>query len=117
MLIHNEIARRVSEFLRPGHFYHPVHWRIFDAIVSLSERGQIANPVTFDETKYTVDLDSCRGGTVLDLALQGLGGAALGSAYGLFHGVSAGVFTGISPEGAAIGAAVGGVIGVVVGAY
>ena len=27
---------------------------------------------TFDETKYAVDLDNCRGGTVLDVALQGL---------------------------------------------
>jgi hypothetical protein len=24
---------------------------------------------TFDETKYAVDLDNCRGGTVLDVAL------------------------------------------------
>ena len=72
---------------------------------------------TFDETQYTVDLDNCRGGTVLDVALNGLGGAAIGTAYGAFHGASAGVLSGNSPEGAAIGAIVGGVIGVVVGAY
>jgi hypothetical protein len=38
---------------------------------------------TFDEAKYAVDLDNCRGGTALDAALQGLGGIAIGSAFGL----------------------------------
>ena len=35
---------------------------------------------TFNETKYTVDLENCWGGTVLDVTLHGLGGAAIGSA-------------------------------------
>lgn len=72
---------------------------------------------TFDETKYVVDLDNCRGGTVLDVALHGLGIAAIGSAYGAYHGAYIGALSANSPEGAAIGAVVGGVIGVVVGAY
>ncbi|MFP6732085.1 MAG: glycine zipper domain-containing protein [Alphaproteobacteria bacterium] len=72
---------------------------------------------TFDKTKYTVDLDNCRGGTVLDVALNGLGVAVIGSAYGAYHGAYIGALSGNSPEGAAIGAVVGGVIGVVVGAY
>ena len=72
---------------------------------------------TFDETKYAADLDNCRGGTVLDVALNGLGVAVIGSAYGAYHGVYIGALSGNSPEGAAIGAVVGGVIGVVVGAY
>ena len=72
---------------------------------------------SFDETKYAVDLDNCRGGTVLDVALHGLGGAVIGSAYSAYHGAYIGALSGNSPEGAAIGAVVGGVIGVVVGAY
>jgi outer membrane lipoprotein SlyB len=72
---------------------------------------------TFDETKYVVDLDNCRGGTVLDVALQGFGGVVIGSAYGAYHGAYIGALSANSPEGAAIGAAVGGVIGIVVGAY
>ena len=72
---------------------------------------------TFDETKYAVDLDNCRGGTVLDVALNGLGGALVGSAYGLFHGGWTGAITGRTPEGAIIGVIVGGVAGAAVGAY
>ena len=72
---------------------------------------------TFDETQYTVDLDNCRGGTVLDVALQGLEGAVIGSALGAVDGAYHGARSGNAPEGAAIGAVVGGVIGVVTGAY
>ena len=36
----------------------------------------------FDEAQYTVDLDTCRGGTALNAALHGLGGAVIGSAVG-----------------------------------
>ena len=72
---------------------------------------------TFDETKYAVDLDDCRGGTVLDVAVHGLGGALVGSAYGLFHGGWTGAITGRTPEGAIIGVIVGGVAGAAVGAY
>ena len=72
---------------------------------------------TFDETQYTVDLDNCRGGTVLDVALQGLESALIWSAMGAADGAFRGALSGNSPEGAAIGAAVGGVIGVLMGAY
>jgi outer membrane lipoprotein SlyB len=71
----------------------------------------------FDETKYAVDLDNCRGGTVLDVALNGLGVAVIGSAYGLLQGASTGAITGRTPEGAIVGVIVGGVAGAVVGAY
>ena len=72
---------------------------------------------TFNETQYTVDLDDCWGGTVLDVAMHGFGGVVIGSAYGAYHGAYLGAISGNSPEGAAIGAAVGGMIGIVVGAY
>lgn len=72
---------------------------------------------SFDETQYTLDLDLCRGGTALDTALSGIGGAVVGSAYGAVHGVYYGAIAGDRPEGAFIGAIAGGVIGVVAGAY
>ena len=71
---------------------------------------------SFDDQQYTADLDNCRGGTALDVALDGLGGAMIGSAIGAFEGAIHGAWSGNSPEGAAIGAVVGGVVGVVVGA-
>jgi len=46
ILINNEAYSRVSEFLKPEHFYDPVHGRIFAACATLIERHQIANPVT-----------------------------------------------------------------------
>jgi len=49
LLVNNEAASRVTEFLLPEHFFEPVHERIFDAALKLIERGQIANPVTLKQ--------------------------------------------------------------------
>ncbi len=49
MLVNNEVANRVSGFLRPEHFFQPVHGRLHVAIIKLVERGQIANPVTLKQ--------------------------------------------------------------------
>ena len=49
ILVNNEAANRVSDFLRDEHFYVPVHQRIFSAAAKLIERGQIANPVTLKQ--------------------------------------------------------------------
>ena len=46
LLINNEAANLVTAFLLPEHFFLPVHGRIFDAVLRMIERGQIANPVT-----------------------------------------------------------------------
>lgn len=46
LLIDNRSHERVADFLKPDHFYAPVHGRIYEAIVKLLERGQIATPVT-----------------------------------------------------------------------
>ena len=46
ILVNNKAYERVAEFLRPQHFYDPVHVRIYEAITKMIERGQIANPVT-----------------------------------------------------------------------
>ncbi|MBM3555836.1 MAG: replicative DNA helicase, partial [Alphaproteobacteria bacterium] len=46
VLINNEALGRVSAFLRKEHFLLPVHGRIYDAALTVVERGLIANPVT-----------------------------------------------------------------------
>ncbi|HEX6959518.1 MAG TPA: replicative DNA helicase [Ferrovibrio sp.] len=46
ILINNDAAMKVSGFLRPEHFFHEAHRRIYDAALTLIERGEIANPVT-----------------------------------------------------------------------
>ncbi len=63
ILVNNEVANRVAAFLRPEHFFQPVHGRIYEAILGLVERGQIATPVTLKS--YFED----------DEALANIGGA------------------------------------------
>jgi replicative DNA helicase len=55
ILVNNLAYGRVSEFLRPEHFAHAAHGRIFDACAKLIEKGQIANPLTL---KNLFDQDS-----------------------------------------------------------
>lgn len=46
LLIDNRHMERVSDFLRPDHFFQPVHGRIYEAIGKMIDRGQSASPVT-----------------------------------------------------------------------
>jgi replicative DNA helicase len=46
LMVDNSALERVSDFLRPYHFFAPVHQRLYEAILKLAERGQMAGPVT-----------------------------------------------------------------------
>ncbi|MFA6280361.1 MAG: replicative DNA helicase [Bdellovibrionales bacterium] len=46
ILVNNNVYEKVGELLAPDQFYDPVHQRIFDAIATLIQRGQIADPKT-----------------------------------------------------------------------
>ncbi len=46
ILVNNNAYEKVSDYLRPEHFYDPVHERIYSAIGTLINRGQIADPKT-----------------------------------------------------------------------
>ena len=46
LLVDNRALENVGDIVRPDHFYAPVHQRIFDSIVKMSDRGQHADPVT-----------------------------------------------------------------------
>jgi len=50
ILIDNRAYERVSDFLKPKHFALAQHGRVFEAMVKLMDRGQIADPVTM--TRY-----------------------------------------------------------------
>lgn len=66
MLVNNEAAEQVREFLEPSHFYEPVHGRIYETILKLIDRDHTADPVKlrpfFDKDEALVDLG---GGTYL----------------------------------------------------
>ena len=46
LLLENQAVEKINEFLKPEHFYHPTHGAIFQAILILCDRGQVADPVT-----------------------------------------------------------------------
>jgi replicative DNA helicase len=46
LLVNNVAYEKVGEILDPEHFYDPVHGRIYGAISTLINRGQIADPKT-----------------------------------------------------------------------
>src|SRR5215813_2501826 len=60
LLANNLVFDRVNEFLRPDHFADAVHGRIYDAIGTLIQRGQIANVLTlksmFDQDEALADV-------------------------------------------------------------
>jgi replicative DNA helicase len=64
ILINNEAYHRVAEFLRPEHFYEPVHGRIFATIDRLVGQGRLADPVTlkiaFDDDESLRELDGAQ---------------------------------------------------------
>jgi len=64
LLVNNVVFEKTSELLQPDHFYDPVHGRIYGAIATMINRGQIADPKTL------------RGLFDNDPALAAVGGAA-----------------------------------------
>jgi replicative DNA helicase len=64
ILVNNEAYHRVGEFLRPEHFFEPVHARIYECCATRIGRGQLADPVTlkvlFDEDEALRELDGAR---------------------------------------------------------
>ena len=46
ILTNNRSFEQGTDFLRPDHFYEPVHGRIYETIAKLIERGQVASPLT-----------------------------------------------------------------------
>jgi replicative DNA helicase len=55
LMLDNRALETVSDFLRPCHFFIPVHQRLYEAILKLVERGQLAGPVTL---KHYFEKDS-----------------------------------------------------------
>ncbi len=45
ILFDNEVYNRLGDFLRPEHFYDPVHQRIYEVLATLIQRGALADAV------------------------------------------------------------------------
>jgi replicative DNA helicase len=62
LLVNNNGLEKVTEFLRPEHFFVPVHGRIFQALLTFFERGLNATPITIKGYfENDPDLDSVGG--------------------------------------------------------
>ena len=46
ILVNNEALDRVSGFLTPGHFFDPLHGRIYETLATLIHAGKTATPIT-----------------------------------------------------------------------
>jgi replicative DNA helicase len=56
ILVNNEAIYRVSDFLKPEHFFEPIHQQIFEIAQSLIRTGKLASPVTL-KTFLPADVD------------------------------------------------------------
>ncbi len=56
ILVNNEAFYRVSDFLEPGHFYDPLHQRLYETAAKLIRAAKIATPVTM-KTFFVEDTD------------------------------------------------------------
>jgi replicative DNA helicase len=56
ILVNNEAFDRVSDFLKPEHFFEQIHQRVFELASSLIRMGKVASPVTL-KTFLPPDLD------------------------------------------------------------
>ena len=46
LLTSNSVYERISDFLKPEHFYDDINGKIFEAIAKLLENNQLADPLT-----------------------------------------------------------------------
>lgn len=46
LLYDNSLFEKVSDFLEPGHFFAPLHQRLFEAIAGFLQRNSVASPLT-----------------------------------------------------------------------
>ncbi|MFT3809020.1 MAG: replicative DNA helicase [Micropepsaceae bacterium] len=56
LLLNNELAGRLPDYLKPDHFYAPLHRRLLEAILSARARDQLATPLTL-KTQFENDPD------------------------------------------------------------
>jgi len=79
LMIDNRLVEDVQLKLRPDHFFEPVHGRIYEAILRMTDANRVANPVTlkpmFDGDEAIREL----GGSAYLAQLTGSGAAIIGA--------------------------------------
>ena len=79
LMIDNRLVGDVQMMLRPEHFFEDIHGRIYTAVLSMTDRNMVANPVTlrpmFDQDETMREL----GGAGYLAKLTGSGAALIGA--------------------------------------
>ena len=79
LMIDNRLVEDVQLKLRPHHFFEPLHGRIYDAILKLTDRNMIANPVTLRPNFEADEAMKEVGGPAYLAQLTGSGAAVIGA--------------------------------------
>jgi replicative DNA helicase len=79
MMLDNRLVEDVQLKLRSDHFFEPLHGRIFDGILRLTDRNMVANPVTLKPLFEADDAMKEVGGPSYLAQLTGSGAAIIGA--------------------------------------
>src|ERR687890_135137 len=79
LMIDNRLVEDVQLKLRPHHFFEPVHGRIYEAILRLTDSNRIANPVTLKPLFEADESIKEVGGPAYLAQLTGSGAAVIGA--------------------------------------
>jgi replicative DNA helicase len=79
LMIDNRLVEDIGLKLRPHHFFEPLHERIYDAILKLTDSNRIANPVTLKPLFEADEGMKEIGGPAYLAQLTGSGAAVIGA--------------------------------------
>ena len=79
LMIDNRLVEDVQLRLKPHHFFEPLHGRIYEAVLRMTDKNMIANPVTLKPIFEADEAIREVGGTGYLAQLTGSGAAVLGA--------------------------------------
>ncbi|MFL6734603.1 MAG: replicative DNA helicase [Sphingomicrobium sp.] len=79
LMIDNRLVEDVQTRLKPDHFFEPLHGRIYEAVLRLTDRNMIANPVTLRPLFEADEGMKEVGGAAYLAQLTGSGAAIIGA--------------------------------------
>src|SRR5690349_14663858 len=79
LMIDNRLVEDVQLKLKPHHFFEPLHGRIYEAILKLTDRAMVANPVTLRPNFEADESMKEVGGPAYLAQLTGSGAAIIGA--------------------------------------
>src|SRR3954469_6257335 len=79
LMVDNRLVEDIQLKLRPHHFFEPLHGRIYEAILRLTDSNRIANPVTLKPLFETDESIKEVGGPSYLAQLTGSGAAVIGA--------------------------------------